>query len=153
MQRRWYKAAFCALTLALAAACASAPDEPMPVTPDPVAVAAAQSECQALAVKYASAVRDAGEATARYGSADRRRIQLGQLQAALREEMTRSGAPDVRLIAATALGAELADAKAERATLEARYGQRHPRAMTADAGVVALEDAIAAETTRSARAG
>jgi hypothetical protein len=139
MSRRPYKYAFCALLLGLTAACAGAPP------PDPVAIAAAQSQCEALAVKYARVVRDAGEATARWGSANPRRQELERLQVKLRDEMTRSGAQDVSVIAATALGAELAEAKAERASFEARYGSSNSRTQTADAGVVALEAALAAE--------
>jgi uncharacterized protein involved in exopolysaccharide biosynthesis len=63
--------------------------------------------------------------------------------------MTRSGAPDVNRVAATALGTELASAKAERASLEARYGDDHPRTQTAAAGVYALEQAISAELSPS----
>jgi hypothetical protein len=143
--RRPYKYAYAAIVLALTAACTGTPQ------PDPVALAAAQSQCEALAVKYAQVVRDAGEATAKYGSANSRRIELERMQYTLRNEMTRSGAPDVSRVAATALGAELASAKAERASLEARYGDDHPRTMTAEAGVEALEAAIAAEQTRVSR--
>jgi uncharacterized protein involved in exopolysaccharide biosynthesis len=139
MSRLPYKAAFAVMVLGLATACAGAP------RPDPIALAAAQSECEALAIQYAQAVRDAGEATARYGSANSRRMELQRLQATLRTEMAQSGAPDVSLVAATALGAELASAKTERASLGARYGNDHPRTLTANAGVVALERAIAAE--------
>ncbi len=146
MRRTPYKAAFCGLVLALASACAGAP------RPDPVAIAAAQSECEALAVKYAHTVRDAGEATARYGSAHPRRTELESVKAALRREMAQSGSPNVSLVAAAALGAELADAKAIRASLSARYGERHPRVLTADAGIAALQSAIAAERSSTARA-
>jgi uncharacterized protein involved in exopolysaccharide biosynthesis len=142
MSRLTFKIAYSALVLGLAAACSGAPK------PDPVALAAAQSQCEALAVKYAQAVRDAGEATARYGSANSRRQELERLQYTLRNEMTRSGAPDVSRVAASALGTELASAKAERASMEARYGNDHPRTMTAAAGVYALEAAINAETGR-----
>jgi hypothetical protein len=145
MSRLSFKIAYCAMVLGLATACAGAP------RPDPVALAAAQSQCEALAVKYAQVVRDAGEATARYGSANSRRQELERLQYSLRNEMTRSGAPDVSRVAATALGAELASAKAERASLEARYGDDHPRTQTAAAGVNALEAAIDAELSRSGR--
>ena len=65
--------------------------------------------------------------------------------------MTRSGAPDVSRVAASALGTELASAKAERASLEARYGDDHPRTQTAAAGVYALEEAINAELSPSKR--
>lgn len=140
-----FKIAYSAMVLGLATACASAPK------PDPVALAAAQSQCEALAVKYAQVVRDAGEATAKYGSANSRRQELERLQYSLRNEMTRSGAPDVSRVAATALGAELAQAKAERASLEARYGDDHPRTQTAAAGVYALEQAINAELSTSRR--
>ncbi len=139
MSRLTYKAAFAAMVLGLATACAGAP------RPDPIALAAAQSECEALAIQYAQAVRDAGEATARYGSADSRRMRMETLQATLRREMTQSGAPNVSEVAAMALGTELASAKAERASLGARYGNDHPRTLTAHAGVTALERAIAAE--------
>ena len=145
MSRLSFKIAYCALVLGLGSACAGAPG------PDPVALAAAQSQCEALAVKYAQAVRDAGEATARYGSANSRRQELERLQYTLRNEMTRSGAPEVSKVAATALGSELASAKAERASLEARYGDDHPRTMTANAGVQALEAAIDAELSRPSR--
>jgi uncharacterized protein involved in exopolysaccharide biosynthesis len=139
MARMHFRIAYCAMVLGLATACAAPPK------PDPVALAAAQSQCEALAVKYAQVVRDAGEATAKYGSANSRRQELERLQYSLRNEMTRSGAPDVSRVAATALGAELASAKAERASLEARYGDDHPRTQTAAAGVYALEQAISAE--------
>ena len=139
MSRRLYKYAFCSIVLALATACAGAPK------PDPVALAAAQSQCERLAEKYAQVVRDTGEATARYGSANPRRQQLERLQENLRIEIDRSGAADVARITAVALGAELADAKAERAMAEARYGDRHQRTQTMDAGVEALEDALAVE--------
>ena len=139
MSRRPYKYAFSAITLALATACAGAPG------PDPVALAAAQSQCEALAVRYAQVVRDAGEATARYGSAHPRRQELERLQEKLHAEVVRSGAPDVARITASALGAELADAKAERAQLEARYGDRHARTQAVDAGVGALEAALSFE--------
>lgn len=140
MSRWFHKYAFSSIVLALATACAGAPQ------PDPVALAAAQSQCERLAEKYAQVVRDAGEATARYGSANPRRQHLERLRVNLRTELDRSGAPDVARITAMALGAELADAKAERASLEARYGDRHSRMQTVDAGVEALEAAIDSET-------
>ena len=139
MSRRSYKYAFSSIVLALAAACSGAPQ------PDPVALAAAQSQCERLAEKYAQVVRDAGEATAKYGSANPHRQELERLQVSLRTEIGRSGAPDEARITAMALGAELADAKAERASLIARYGDRHTRAQTAGAGVEALEAALNAE--------
>lgn len=146
MQRRWYKVAFCAFAFALSAACATTPS-PAPI--DPVLAAAARSECEALAVEYARTVREAGEATARFGTAHRERTRLDRLQASLREEMSASGAGRVAEIAATALGAELAAAKTKRASLEARYGDSHPRTLTAEAGVNALQAAIAAESAHS----
>ncbi|HEV7693493.1 MAG TPA: hypothetical protein VGO52_21850 [Hyphomonadaceae bacterium] len=145
MSRLPFKIAYVAMVLGLATACAGAPK------PDPVALAAAQSQCEALAVKYAQVVRDAGEATARYGSANSRRQELERLQYSLRNEMTRSGAPDVSRVAASALGAELASAKAERASLEARYGDDNSRTQTAAAGVYALEQAINAELSPNKR--
>jgi hypothetical protein len=145
MSRLPFKIAYVVMVLGLASACAGAPK------PDPVALAAAQSQCEALAVKYAQVVRDAGEATARYGSANSRRQELERLQYSLRNEMTRSGAPDVSRVAASALGAELASAKAERASLQARYGDDNSRTQTAAAGVYALEQAISAELSPNKR--
>ena len=67
MSRLPFKIAYVAMVLGLA------PHVPGAPKPDPVALAAAQSQCEALAVKYAQVVRDAGEATAKYGSANSRR--------------------------------------------------------------------------------
>ncbi|MFT3723160.1 MAG: hypothetical protein QM773_06190 [Hyphomonadaceae bacterium] len=131
--------AFCAATLALTTACAGAP------APDPIALAAAQSQCETLAEKYAQVVRDAGEATARYGSSHPGRRELDRLQFSLRSELTVSGAVDVERTIARALGAELAEAKAERALLEARYGKQHMQIQATNAGMQALEAALEAE--------
>jgi uncharacterized protein involved in exopolysaccharide biosynthesis len=66
--------------------------------------------------------------------------------------MTGTGALDVRAIAATALGQELAHAKADRAKLLSRYRDNDPRVIEADEEIAALEDALAAETGRRGHA-
>jgi uncharacterized protein involved in exopolysaccharide biosynthesis len=146
MSTGWYKFAFAAMALGLAAACASGPTK----AERQANAAAAESQCQALASEYAHVVRNQGEAVARYGTSHPRRAQIIAQRDRLRAEMADTGAPDVRTIAATALGTELAHAKADRAKLLSRYSGSDPRVIEADEEIYALEDAIAAETGRHA---
>lgn len=144
MSSRWYKFAFAALAMGLAAACATGPSK----AERQAAAAAAESQCQRLASEYAHVVRDQGEAVARYGTSHPRRAQIAAQRERLRAEMAETGARDVRIIAANALGAELASAKAERAKLLSRYTANSPRVIEADEEVAALEDALAVEVGR-----
>ena len=146
MSSGWYKFAFAAMAMALAAACAAGPSK----AERQATAAAAESQCQALASEYAHVVRNQGEAVARYGTSHPRRAQIIAQRDRLREEMSATGAPDVRAIAATALGTELAHAKADRAKLLSRYSTGDPRVIEADEEIYALEAALAAETGRRA---
>jgi hypothetical protein len=148
MSPRWYKMVFAAMAMGLAAACATHPTR----AERQANAAAAESQCQALASEYAHVVRNQGESVARYGTSHPRRAEIVAQRDRLRDEMTRTGAPDVRAIAATALGTELAHAKADRAKLLSRLRDSDARVIEADEEIAALEDALAAETGRRGRA-